>query len=210
MRDLDDLMDELVGELRPVRPLSRGKGRALAAATALATCAAVLLLLGVRPDIAAGEPAPLVLLIAGLFMIVAAAATWAVTRAAQPAVGAVQGNIRWAVAALLLLPAVALISTVIRPSLAPGLDPAAGLSCLLTGLVSSLASAVTLTWWLRRGAPANPERAGWLIGLASGAIGGLAITLECPHDALTHLGFWHVAVAAAVMGRAVIAPLIRW
>ena len=212
MRDFDHLIDGLAGELKPVRPVSPGRGRVLVLATAVATCALVIVLLGVRPDIAAGEPMPLILLISGLFIIVAAAATLAATRMARPAVGTNQGGSQWALTALLLLPAVALISIGLRPSLAAGVEPSAGLSCLVLGLISGLATGGLLTRWMRQGAPANLARAGWLVGLASGAVGGLAITLECPHDALTHLGVWHVAVpvAAAAFGRALIPSLIRW
>lgn len=212
MRNFDDLVEELAGDLQPVRPISPVRGRALVLATAIATCAIVLVTLGIRPDIAAGQPVPLVMIIAGLFTIVASAATWAATRAARPAVGAVQGSARWALATLLLLPAVAIVSIAVRPSLAAGLEPEAGLSCLASGLASSVLTGALLTWWVRRGAPANPARVGWLIGLTSGAIGALAITLECPHDALTHAGIWHVAVVliSAAFGRVVISRLISW
>ena len=79
---------------------------------------------------------------------------------------------------------------------------------LLAGsLVAGAAIAV-----LRRGAPVSLERSGWLTGLAAGALGSIAYGITCPLDGLAHVGIVHVApvAIAAVIGRLVVPPLIRW
>jgi hypothetical protein len=93
-----------------------------------------------------------------------------------------------------------------------GLALEPGIGCLAFGLVAGLASLAFLTLWLRGGAPVAPERASWLAGLASGAIGALTITLECAHDPLTHVGIWHVAIplVMAAGARLALPRLLRW
>ena len=73
-------------------------------------------------------------------------------------------------------------------------------------------SMLLLVGWLQRGAPVAPERASWLVGVASGAIGAFAITLECPADAIVHVGVWHVGIVlvAGLIGRLAVPPLLRW
>ena len=214
MPNFDRLIDDLAGDLAPVVPISAARGRVLLAGVALAICAAVLALLGVRPDVAAGRPAPLLLLVAGLFAIAGAAAASAAIRAAQPAVGAARDGARWALASLAILPLVALATMAASPAPGAGLwdGVGVGVGCVLTGLIGSLAALAALTWWLRRGAPVSVEKTGWLAGAAAGAIGALAVTLECPEDVVTHMGTWHVTIvpAAAAIGRTVIPRLARW
>ena len=80
------------------------------------------------------------------------------------------------------------------------------------GVVASLVVAIAAVAFLRRGAPVAIERAGWLVGLAAGALGSVAYGITCPLDTLTHVGIVHVAPVAigAVLGRIVVPRLIRW
>ena len=58
------------------------------------------------------------------------------------------------------------------------------------------------------------RRAGWLTGLASGALGTLAFGITCPLDGIVHLGLWHVLPVplAALAARVIVPPdtLYRW
>jgi hypothetical protein len=87
-----------------------------------------------------------------------------------------------------------------------------GLTCLGSGLGWGLLTAAALVWWLRRGAPSRPERAGLLAGVGAGAAGVFAVTLYCPHNDLVHIGVWHglTVVLAGLLGRLVIPKLIAW
>ena len=145
-------------------------------------------------------------------LILAMAAGAGAIRMARPQVGAASSGAPWALATLLLLPVLAIAGIAARPELASGLESDSGLRCLAVGIVAGSASLAFLTLWLRRGAPVAPERAAWLAGLASGAIGALAVTLECPHNGLAHLGVWHVAavLVTAVAARLTLPRLLRW
>lgn len=212
MTDFNTLIDRLATDATPVRRQSTQSGRLLLAAIAAITLAAVFATYGFRADIVGGSPSPIVGLAAGLMLILAAAAGAGAVRMARPQVGAASSGAPWALAALLLLPALALAGIAARPILSSGLAEDIGLRCLTFGIVAGMASLAFLTMWLRRGAPVAPQRAAWLAGLASGAIGALAVTLECPLDELAHLGVWHVAVVPVVgVGARLLLPrLLRW
>ncbi len=212
MTDFDTLIDGLVADAEPVRRQSTRSGRLLLAIVAAATFAAVGAIYGIRADIAAGSPSPIVGLAAGLMLILAMAAGAGAVRMARPQVGAVISGAPWALAALMLLPALALAGIAARPELSAGMESGSGLSCLTIGLIAGTGSLTFLTMWLRGGAPVAPQRAAWLAGLASGAIGALAVTLECPHDELGHLGVWHVAavLVSALAARILLPRLLRW
>ena len=84
--------------------------------------------------------------------------------------------------------------------------------CTTYGVTAGLLVAIAAILFLRRGAPVSIERAGWLTGLAAGALGSVAYGITCPLDTIVHVGIVHVAPAAigAALGRLVVPPLIRW
>ena len=212
MTDHDALIDRLADGTAPVRAHSTRAGRLALAGIALATLAAVFFIRRFRADVMSAEIPPMIAITAGLLLILAAAAGTSAVRMARPQVGAPSSGAPWALTALMLLPAIALIGIAAQPDRAAGLAPDEGLRCLAFGLFAGLASLAFLVTWLRRGAPVAPERASWLAGLAAGAVGALAVTLECRHDLLAHFGVWHVAVPliAAGAARLLLPRLLRW
>jgi hypothetical protein len=114
-------------------------------------------------------------------------------------------------AALLPLFALALIATDLLRGAPSGLEMN-GDQCLAFGLLWGLLTATALTLWLRRGAPAEPRRAGLMTGVAAGSAGIFAVSLYCPHSDLVHIGVWHglTVVLAGLVGRLAIPRLVRW
>lgn len=212
MSDINQLIDELAENGRAVRSYSTARGRWLLAAVATATLAIVFMLFGFRADVLAMSPWPMLSIAAGLMLMLAAAAGFGALRMARPQVGAASSPAPWLLAALLLLPVVAFLQLAGEPTLLPGLSADTGMRCLVFGLMAGTGTAVLLALLLRRGAPVAPERASWLVGLAAGAVGSLAVSLECPLDAMLHLGVWHVAVVplSAIAARIALPPLLRW
>jgi len=90
--------------------------------------------------------------------------------------------------------------------------PSNGVECLLFTVCGGLMIGAVLTLWLRRGAPTSQERAGLLVGLASGSFAAAAYSLHCPHNDLVYIGLWYTLAVAlvALVGRIVVPPLIRW
>jgi hypothetical protein len=87
-----------------------------------------------------------------------------------------------------------------------------GLDCLMMGSGLGLLIAAVLVWWLRRGAPTSPERAGLLTGIAAGSFGIFAFSFHCPYNDIVHIGLWHglAVVVSAALGRLIVPRLIQW
>ena len=203
----------LVDDLRPVRAMKVRTGLALAGMVAVAVILSTILLLGLRPDVAAGRFQPLFLFANGLFLIVALGTGLAAIRMGLPRVGQSSQGWKSVVTALGLLPVAALIMLVSRTERMPAmLVTSHELKCVAMGLALGLVNAAVLVWWLRRGAPTSPERAGLLVGLSSGAVGIFAFAFHCPFDSFYHVGLWHMMplVLGAILGRLIVPPLVRW
>jgi hypothetical protein len=210
-----DLIAALSDELSPVRPVRPGDGAALIIAATLAAAIGASLLFSFWRGIVSGDASPFFWITNGLLLLTGAASTGALVAGALPRVGARPNAPVWAAAMLGVLPLAALLQVLRSP---PGhmhgdaLFAEAGLHCLSWSLVAGLAVGAAAVLFLRRGAPVALARQGWLTGLAAGALGTLAYGVTCPLDGIAHLGLWHVLPIpiAALAGRIVVPPLIRW
>jgi hypothetical protein len=212
MPDTDELIDQLTEELAPTPTVSPAFGRVLLAVAGLLTIFVVVGLFGMRPDFAAGHPHPVPLIGALVVLSAGIAIAAALTAMARPAVGAVRTAWPWAIAGLAVLPVAAVVSAMGSDEQRAAMMPQASSFCLVAGTLASIASIILLTAWLRRGAPTSPERASWLIGIAAGTVGALAMAFVCPSDAIAHIGIWHVGIiaVAAVASRLVLPRSLRW
>ena len=211
--DPNNLIASLVDDLRPVRAMRMVDGLALVASAGAITVVLTILLLGLRPDVADGQFQPLFLFANGLFLIVGLATALAAVGMGMPRVGHSSQGWKWVLAMGSLLPATAVIMLASRTEPMPlALVTSHEVKCVAMGLALSLLTATALTGWLRRGAPTSAERAGWLVGLASGSTGIFAFAFHCPFDSFYHVGLWHVLPVAigAVLGRLIVPRLIRW
>ncbi len=212
MSNLDLLIDKLSQQLEPVRVHRGSTSRLILAATAAASISGIAVVYGLRGDVMTMRAPPLLMVAIGLMAILGCASGVQAVRMARPQVGAPTTGTPWLVAALGLLPLLALAALLTDPAAAVGLNSNSGIRCLVVGLASGLASLGFLTFWLRRGAPVAADRAAWLAGLSAGAIGAAAVTLECGRNEIAHLGLWHVAVVAvmAIAARVALPRLLRW
>lgn len=212
-RDTNSLIADLVGELRPVRPLRFSSGLAFALAGAGVTLAVVALLFGIRADVVAGRLDPVFLLATGLFLMLGLAASVTVIVMSRPRVGNDHRGWVWAAAMAALLPLAAVITGIARgPAGISATAAEHGLDCLMAGSALGLLTGAVLTFWLRRGAPTSPERAGLLTGIAAGSFGVFAFSFHCPYSDIVHIGLWHslVVLLSAALGRLIVPRLIRW
>jgi hypothetical protein len=207
------LIAQLVDSLEPVRPLRFSSGLGFALAGLGVTVTTVALLFGIRPDVMAGRFDPVFLLATGLFLLLGLASAVTVIVMSRPRVGSDHGGWVWAAAMTALLPLAAAITGLGRG--APTFSATAfdhGLDCLTMGSALAALTFGVLVWWLRRGAPTSPERAGLLTGLAAGSFGIFAFSFHCNYSDIVHIGLWHsgVVVLSAVVGRFAVPRLIRW
>lgn len=212
MTDHEDLIDQLADGAVAIRPQTSAMGRWWLVAVSAATLAIVYAIFGFRQDVLTGQPAPMLGVTSGLLILLAAAAGAGAVRMARPQVGAPHSGASWVLAALALLPIIAVFGVLTHPDLRVGLDMHWGLRCLRLGLVAGLGTFAFLAIWLRQGAPVSPGPASWLTGLAAGAVGALANSLECHQDSLAHLAVWHLAAVplAAIAGRLILPRFLRW
>lgn len=209
----EDLIAGLVADLKPVTPLRLASGMRLALLALSLGAIGMTVLHGMRPDFVAGRPDGLVLLCAGVFLVLALASGWAVVGMARPYVGERREAWGWTVLIAAMLPAGAayLIAAAWLNDSASGFAMNGG-NCVKFGLGWSVLTFATLVVWLRRGAPSSPVRAGLLTGVAAGAAGIFAVSLNCAQNDLVHIGVWHglTVVLAALIGRLTVPRLIAW
>ncbi|MDM7957248.1 DUF1109 domain-containing protein [Blastomonas sp.] len=210
-------IDALVDDLMPVRQIRLREGMVIALAM-MAVCAlAIGLRLGVRGDLANGVPHWMFLLRSAALLALGTAAAVAALSASTPLVGSERpGGWRWALAVAAVFPLgagfvwLADIRSVDQARRL--LDPQYGQQCLQMSMLCAVAIGLAMTAWLRRGAPVSPERTGWLVGLAAGALGAAAYSISCSENAVVYIGTWYtVAIGGcAIGGRVVVTPLLRW
>lgn len=211
-------MSKLVDGLAPVRPLRLRQGMALALVVTLAAALAVAFGMGVRDDLALGDPHGMFFVRAITLVSLGVIAAAAALSTASPAVGKPQSSAwKWVLAGAALFPLGACYMWLSGPvqTMAHArkvLDPQYGLECLVVSSLCAVGVAAMLTLWIRRGAPSSPERAGWLIGLASGALGAAAYSLHCSENVLIYIGTWYTLAVAgcALAGRVILPRLLRW
>lgn len=208
----DNLIASFTEELTPVRSFNARDGMALVAITAAVTLAAVAVIDGLWVDALQGAAAPFFWVTNGLLLLLGLASMGAVLAMASPGVGNKYDAPRWAMAMLSVLPIAALMNIASHGAHSVGVVSPAAINCLVASLISSVATGVALTMWLRRGAPVSLNAAGWFTGIASGAIGTLIYGMSCDMDSVTHLGIWHVlpVVISAVVGRIVVPKAVAW
>lgn len=209
----DIFIENLVNDLKPVRPLHPRTGLQRAVFAMMAGVGVLAMLMQLRPDLTSGKPDSMFLTSSGLFLVLALASAWAALDMARPYVGSRRSGWGWTalMAAVLPVAALGVIATSLMHGHAVDMDWG-GIECLLQGCGIGLITATTLVLWLRRGAPSSPERAGLLTGVASGAAGIFAVSLVCPSNDLIHIGIWHggTVIVMGIAGRFGLRPLLTW
>jgi hypothetical protein len=213
MPDANPLIDKLVGDLKAVRPLRHTQGFAVTMASAGFGLFAMIGMFGIRSDLSAGQFEPSHMIATGLFLLLAIASTASVVTMSHPRVGAVHNGWIWPAAMVALLPIAGLLFAFSQGGdLLAHESLAHGIVCF--AIVGSTAVMVmaSLIWWLRRGAPTSPERAGLLSGLAAGSFGIFTFSLYCPENDIVHIWLWHTGALflAAAVGRLIVPSLVRW
>ena len=208
----NSLIDNLVDDLAPVRTLKPSSGLAVAAILTIAACSSVAFFMGVRGDLAMGMAHEMFFLRTGVLLMLGIATAFAAANMARPGVGNLNRGWIWALITAGLFPLTAAIMSAINMPPVEALRPTEGLRCLTVSSISALIIGGGLTFWLRQGAPTSPERAGWLVGISSGALGAVAYNIHCPFNDIYYIGFWFTlpVLVSAIGGRIIVPRLIRW
>lgn len=210
-------MSSLIDDLTPVRVVQRRDSLLLIAVATFVASVVVAMIYGMRADIIAGNPHPIVIIRASLLLLLGLATTLAVAAAARPSVGKPQNGWMWALAAAAVLPFAALCKFIYlyasgQPLNLFMLDFEFGPRCLFISTLSALWIGSLMTWWLRRGAPIALNRAGWLVGIAAGSFGTFSFNVYCNSVSIFYIGLWYslAVTICAIVGRLIVPRLIRW
>lgn len=207
------LLDQLADDLTPVQPLHDRRVHIALMGLALVGILLVAATLGVRPDLLAGVPHPLVLVRAGLLLVLGGVAAATAAAMARPGVGRDGRGWMAALAMASVLPAAALALAVIDPAATfRAIWWPSAMTCLAVSLAAALGFSIPLVRHLRRGAPVTPERAGLVTGLAAGSLGVLTYSVHCPSNDIAYIGLWYgLAITIATLAARLVVPrLIRW
>ena len=207
----------LIEDLEPVRVVKPHESMLQILGATLVASLGVAMIYGVRADVIAGNPHPVVIIRAGLLLLLGFATTLAVAAAARPSVGKAHNGWIWALAAAALFPFAALCQFVYLFAVGQPLemfmiDFEYGVRCLTISCISALWIGTCLTLWLRRGAPIALNRAGWLVGLAAGSFGTFSFNIHCSSVNVFYIGLWYslATVICAIAGRLVVPRIVRW
>lgn len=210
----DELIAMLASNAGTVRPRVWHRRYGVALGIGLCGAAALMvMLLGVRPDIAAAARLPMFWVKLAFPASLAAIALLAVTRLSRPGVqlGRAGAALVAPVLAMWLLGAVALLSAAPeeRGMLVWGETWA---SCPVNVTVLSMPAFVALLWVMKTLAPTQPVQAGAAAGLLAGALGATIYALHCPDLAAPFIGIWYLLgmLIPAALGAAVGSRLLRW
>lgn len=207
-----DLIASLSEDITPVSRVKPQQGAlAIGAATLVAGLISIAYF-GFWTGMITGEASGYFWITNGLLTILGAASTAAVVASALPRVGARSNAAIWGAAMIGVLPVAGLLSVLSTITARRAGEVLWYWECAAYGLAAGVLIAIAAVAFLRKGAPVSLERAGWMTGIASGALGSLAYGITCPLDTVSHVGIVHIApvAIAAVIGRLVVPPLIRW
>ena len=207
----DDLIEALAAGIEPVTP-ARLSSWMVAGSLAVAV-AAVVLMLGVLPDLAEVVRGPTFWAKAAYTGALAVAALWLVTRLGRP--GASTGMAGWSVAVIVgLAGVVGVVELILLPPEAR-MDDWLGFTwkvCALNILKVSAFTAPLIFLAARRLAPTRPMQAGAAAGLLTGAVAATAYGLHCPEATAAFVASWYTLgmATAAALGAVIGRFALRW
>lgn len=208
----DDFLDRLATDAGPVVRTGGTPFAVSLAVGASASAAVIVLLAGLRSDLAAAAVTPIFLWKLLSMTAIAASSLLLLHRAGRP--GAIIGGLAklpLIVAGVLLLGLLAVVA-VIAPDKATDIRLAYAPSCIAITSLATIPVWLASLHWLRAAAPTNLARASWAAGTASTAIAATLFVLHCPHDSVAYVVLWYGGTIAMIAGltRLVLPHLIRW
>lgn len=197
----DELIANLVRDLKPVRPLPLPRRRLASWAVIVGVAAAgVVAAIGLRVNLAVSLSTITFQVHVWLLLLCAATSAAATLMLVMPG-ERVTWLRRWlpatAVSAWVIWLAGELwISAVNGERLAPGW---VGAACVAKAVAFSVTPGIALMIMLGRGAPGETRATMVFAGLAVAAVGALGVELTCPLTSPSHLLVWHAGPVIAVV-----------
>lgn len=197
----NDVISELVRDLRPVRPLPVPRVR-LARWAVIATGAAFVAVaaLGIRRDVASALSSLTFQVHVFLLVVAAASSAGAALVLATP--GESLGRRRRSLPVIAMAAWTAWLAAELMPFAAGGgqvWPMGSGWGCVMKAFAVGAAPGFALAFMLRRGAPGDVTGTATYAALAGAAVGALGVEVTCPLSNPMHLLLWHAGPALAVV-----------
>lgn len=179
----------------------------------LAALAAIVLVLGVRPDLIKTTALLALGLKLGFAAAVVVLSAFALNAIMRP------GGERKVRLRPLLLPFIAItLLAIVSLALSPRshwqvmVFDGEWVECLVSIPIIAIAPFALITWAVRQAAPTDLARAGALVGLTAGSISAMGYALHCTDDSVPFVALWYGATIALCMlaGRMLGPRLLRW
>lgn len=208
------LIDDLAERAAPVSAGRAARILALGAGGgALVSFAAMVLWLGIRPDMADAMATGAYWMKFFYTLLFAVAGFWTIERLARPGTSSrrqmILEALPFACMALLALVRLALVPAAMRMPMAMGHSSHV---CPWRIVILALPVFAGTFWSLRKLAPTRPAISGLAAGLAAGALGAFIYAFHCDESAAAFVALWYtlgiglVGLAGALLGRF----LLRW
>lgn len=210
----DDLIRLLATGVEPVERHAVGRRYAIAVGLGmLAAGLLMLMLLGVRPDLAEAARLPMFWVKLGFAACLAWASLVASLRLSRPGrrLEGVPVALVAPVLAMWVIAGVALASA--DPAVRPGMIfGATWKSCPWFIAMLSLPVFVAVLWAMRGLAPTRLSLAGTASGLLAGTVGALVYCLHCPESEAPFIGTWYLLgmLIPGLVGSLIGPRLLRW
>ncbi len=210
----DELIAMLASDAGPVAPQVWRQRYALGlGAGVLGAAVLMVMLLGVRPDIADAVRLPMFWVKIAFPAALAAVALLIAVRLSRPgmALGRLGSMLAAPVLAIWVLAGLSLLGTPAedRGMLVWGETWSA---CMVNVPMLSVPAFVALLWVMKTLAPVRPALAGAAAGLLAGALGAAVYALHCPELAAPFIALWYSLgmLIPAALGAVVGSRLLRW
>lgn len=212
----DQLVDDLVAELKPVRARSVA-GEAGLLALLIVVEFAVSRLFGMSHEHMGEAMAsmPSFLWKLGSLTILALVSAGVALQSLDPTRSNHRGlGVVAALTALILLAGWVVDATTVHTARPfwQRLEIADGLDCMLSIVILSIPPIVLLGWLMRRAAPTDLRGSALAIGIAGAALGSFLFVFACPHSDPFYVTIWFMLGCAivAIIGRLALPLINRW
>jgi hypothetical protein len=210
----DDLISMLAGGAAPVdQGLSTKRFTQAVMAAALGSLLMVLVIFGVRPDLASVAQTPLFWGKIALPLCLAIGALWMVTRLSRP--GMTAGSGRWVIGFGVLVVWLAGLYALGQAEPDTRVAMIFGKTwrvCAINIALLSVPGFISIFWALRCMAPTQLRKAGACGGLLAGSLATIAYCLHCPEMEIPFWGVWYLlGIAMSTVIGALLGPkALRW
>lgn len=211
----DPLIDDLVNDLKPQKPLRNKNLWMHCSIFLLAAISLVLIVLGIRPDYESALQNGAFVWKPMLFLMLSLGSVMAILDLSRPT-----GKMRKrALFPMIMAAFIFLWQTTVQPNvlstmvLQKGLEGGSALMCFSTIVIlGSLSLYALWHFWLRKTASTAPTQLGLFAGLCVGSLAAGSYALHCTHDAALYIAVFYgapvalIATAGSFIGRV----SLRW